>query len=98
MLLANITQHLVTLQQIYGTKLLWVKTTPVPTVDVAYGFGCNGSATDCLNPARFDTDVVKYNEAAEEVVSTAIAQQVRMYASVDVQHERLIFERLCTRT
>jgi hypothetical protein len=74
-LLANITQHLVNLQRIHGTKLLWVKTTPVPTVP-AYGFECNGSATVCLNPARFDTDVVEYNAAAEEVVTAAIAQQV----------------------
>jgi xylose isomerase len=76
MLLANITQHLVTLQRARGTKLVWVKTTPVPTVASAYGFGCDGSATVCLNPARFDTDVVKYNAAAEEVVAAAIAQQV----------------------
>ena len=41
-LLQNITAHLAGYQQLYGTKLLWVKTTPVPTV-TAYGFGCNGS-------------------------------------------------------
>lgn len=79
MLLANITHHLVSLQQAHGTKLVWVKTTPVPTVASAYGFGCDGAATVCLNPARFDADVVKYNAAAAEVMSTAIAQQVRTF-------------------
>ena len=79
MLLANITQHLVMLQRAHGTKLVWVKTTPVPTVASMYGFGCDGSATVCLNPARFDTDVVKYNAAAEEVVAAAIAQQVSTF-------------------
>ena len=50
-LLSNITSHLVAVQRQHGTKLLWVKTTPVPTVP-AYGAGCNGSATVCLNPVR----------------------------------------------
>ena len=55
------------------TKLLWVKTTPVPTVD-AYGFQCNGTATVCLNPARFDRDVVRFNAAADAVMAAEVAK------------------------
>jgi len=69
-LLTEITEHLVEVQKKFGTKLLWVKTTPVPTVD-AYGYQCNGTATVCLNPARFDRDVVRYNAAADAVVAKA---------------------------
>ena len=72
-LLTNITQHLVAVQRKYGTKLLWVKTTPVPTVS-AYGFQCNGSATTCLNPARFDRDVVRFNAAADAVMAAENAK------------------------
>ena len=72
-LLTNITQHLVAVQRKYGTKLLWVKTTPVPTV-ATYGFQCNGSATTCLNPARFDRDVVVFNAAADAVMAAANAK------------------------
>merc|ERR1740130_1800662 len=72
----NITAHLVTVQKQYGTKLLWVKTTPVPTVKT-YGTpgpnGCNGSATVCLNPARFEADVEAYNVAADGVMAAANA-------------------------
>ena len=35
--------------------------------------GCNGSATVCLNPARFDADVVEYNTAADGVMAAANA-------------------------
>lgn len=73
MLLTNITQYLITQQREYGTKLLWVKTTPVPTVPT-YGFDCNGSGTDCLNPARFDHDVVRFNTAADTVIAAAVAK------------------------
>ena len=72
-LLADITQYLVKEQQRHGTKLLWVKTTPVPTVD-AYGFQCNGTATVCLNPARFDRDVVRFNAAADAVMAAEVAK------------------------
>lgn len=95
-LLANITQHLVNLQRIHGTKLLWVKTTPVPTV-AAYGFECNGSATVCLNPARFDTDVVKYNAAAEEVVTAAIAQQVSFSPLLSIKWHPICAPARCKR-
>ena len=72
-LLTDITQYLLKEQQRYGTKLLWVKTTPVPTVD-AYGFECNGTATVCLNPARFDRDVVRFNAAADAVMAAEVAK------------------------
>ena len=54
--LTNITSFLVSVQQQHGTKLLWVKTTPVPTVPM-YGPNCT-SSTKCLNPPRYDSDVV----------------------------------------
>jgi len=54
----------------------------VPTV-TAYGFGCNGSATVCLNPARFDRDVVRFNAAADAVMAAAVAAVARM-ATVDL--------------
>lgn len=81
-LLTNITAHLVAVQRMYGNKLLWVRTTPVPTVP-AYGVGCNGSATVCLNPARFDADVVRYNAAADRVVAAAVAAGARI-ATLDL--------------
>ena len=73
-LLSNITEHLAGIQrQQPQLKLLWVKTTPVPTVQT-YGTGCNGTATTCLNPARFDSDVVLYNAAADRVMAAANAR------------------------
>ena len=78
--LANITAHLVAVQEKHGTKLLWVKTTPVPTVK-AYGFGCNGTATVCLNPARFDRDVVAFNAAADGVIAAAVARGARIHTA-----------------
>mgnify|MGYP001985702763 CR=1 FL=1 len=47
-------------------ELLWVKTTPVPTVPT-WGPGCLNAS--CLNPARFDSDVRLYNAAAEAVMA-----------------------------
>ena len=55
-LLTEITAFLVDVQKRHQTKLLWVKTTPVPTVPV-YGIDCNDTHK-CLNPPRFDKDVV----------------------------------------
>ena len=54
----------------------------MPTV-TAYGFGCNGSATVCLNPARFDRDVVRFNAAADAVMAAAVAKGARI-ATVDL--------------
>lgn len=76
-LLTNITAHLTEVQRQHGTKLLWVKTTPVPTVP-AFGAGCNGSATVCLNPARYDRDVVLYNAAADKVMAAAANQGAKI--------------------
>jgi hypothetical protein len=61
----------------YQTKLLWVKTTPVPTVP-QYGPGCNDTAT-CLNPPRFDKDVVLYNKAADTVMAV---RSIRIFSSL----------------
>ena len=63
-------------QRRHGTKLLWVKTTPVPTVPT-YGPACNDTSR-CLNPPRFDPDVVLYNEAADRVVAAANAAGARI--------------------
>jgi hypothetical protein len=69
-LLSNITATLVNVQRQHGTKLLWVTTTPVPTVPT-YGPGCTNAS--CLNPPRFDSDVELYNAAAAKVIATAVS-------------------------
>jgi len=56
-------------QRQMGTKLLWVDTTPVPTVPT-YGPMCNDTSR-CLNPPRFDKDVVLFNHAAAGVIAAA---------------------------
>ena len=45
-LLTKITEQLAAVQKQSGAKLLWVKTTPVPTVPM-YGPGCNDTRTWC---------------------------------------------------
>jgi hypothetical protein len=75
-LLANITSFLADVQRQHGTKRLWVKTTPVPTVPT-YGPGCT-DPVGCLNPPRFDADVVLYNAAADRVVAAANAAGARI--------------------
>lgn len=72
-LLANLTDELVAVQEAQGAKLIWVTTTPVPTVPTYSVDGpCNVTAS-CLNPPRFDTDVRLYNAAAASVVAAANA-------------------------
>merc|ERR1712224_234068 len=46
-----------------------VSTTPVPTVPT-YGPDCDDTSK-CLNPPRFDDDVVLYNAAADAVLEKA---------------------------
>lgn len=75
-LLTNVTAALVAAQQQSGAKLLWVTTTPVPTVPT-YGPTCN-ETSKCLNPPRFDADVVLYNEAAAGVVAAAVKGGARI--------------------
>lgn len=70
-LLQGITDELVAVQKASGTKLLWVRTTPVPTVPT-YGLTCNDTSK-CLNPPRFDADVVLYNTVADEIIAEANA-------------------------
>jgi len=71
-LMANITSQLAAVQKAHPkTKLLWVDTTPVPTVPT-YGPSCNDTSR-CLNPPRFESDVVLYNKAAATVVAAANA-------------------------
>jgi hypothetical protein len=74
--LTNITNFLVGVQQQHNSKLLWVKTTPVPTVPT-YGPDCT-STTECLNPPRFDSDVRLYNAAADKVIAAANAKGARI--------------------
>ena len=72
-LLANLTDELVAVQGAQGAKLIWVTTTPVPTVPTYSVDGpCNATAS-CLNPPRFDADVRLYNAAAASVVAAANA-------------------------
>ena len=42
-----------------------------------YGPGCNDTRK-CLNPPRFDADVVLYNKAADGVIATAVAKGGRI--------------------
>jgi hypothetical protein len=71
-LLATLTDSLVGYQKAHGTKLLWVATTPVPTVPVYDQTTCN-QTSKCLNPPRFDSDVQLYNAAAAAVMAKANA-------------------------
>ena len=61
------------MQKAQGTKLLWVKTTPVPTVPMYGRMQPNGTICNdtrvCLNPPRYDADVVLYNKAADVVMA-----------------------------
>ena len=76
-LVTNITKELAAAQRVTPkTKLLWVDTTPVPTVPT-YGPGCNNTGR-CLNPPRFESDVVLYNTAAAGVVAAANAAGARI--------------------
>jgi hypothetical protein len=68
-LLTNATAQLVAVQKLHGTKLLWVKTTPVPTVPTYSAAGPCNQTSKCLNPPRFDSDVVLYNAAADAVMA-----------------------------
>lgn len=68
-LMKEIIDDLVSVQKSTGTKLVWVDTTPVPTVPM-YGPSCNDTSK-CLNPPRFDADVVLYNAAAATLISDA---------------------------
>lgn len=75
-LLANITAALVGVQKSTGAKLLWVRTTPVPTVptyDSSPTSTCN-DVYKCLNPPRYAGDVVLYNHAADGVIAAAQAR------------------------
>jgi hypothetical protein len=78
MLLTNITKTLADLQRRDGTKLLWVKTTPVPTVPTYSVTGPCHTTAKCLNPPRFDSDVVLYNAAADKVMALANANGAKI--------------------
>ena len=85
-LLGNIAQVLVKAQQQQGTKLVWVRTTPVPTVPVYDGKTCNVTS-QCLNPPRYDSDVRLYNQAADQVMQQmqaagAVIHQIDLYSFV----------------
>jgi len=70
-LMRNITTKLVQLQKRDNVKLLWVKTTPVPTVPTYSVSGPCNVTSECLNPPRFDSDVSLYNAAADKVIAEA---------------------------
>lgn len=70
-LLTNITDRLMRMaRKSPKTKLIWVTTTPVPTVPTYDGSTCNDTKM-CLNPPRFDDDVALYNEAAARIMAKA---------------------------
>jgi len=73
MLLSNITNNLVALQKRDNTKLLWVDTTPVPTVPVYDAGGPCNNTKKCLNPPRYDDDVVLFNKEANRVITEAVS-------------------------
>ena len=74
-LLANVTARLGDVQARDGTRLLYVTTTPVPTVPRYEwpGDDCT-NVSACLNPPRFDADVALYNEAALGVLAASGAE------------------------
>eukprot|EP00041_Stephanoeca_diplocostata_P003520 m.35294 g.35294 ORF g.35294 m.35294 type:complete len:304 (-) comp14399_c0_seq1:340-1251(-) len=77
-LLTNVTTALVEIQKNQGTKLLWVATTPVPTVPTYSVDGPCNETSKCLNPPRFDADVVLYNAAAAKVIAAANANGAKI--------------------
>jgi len=82
-LLTNITTTLVDEQKGSGTKLLWVTTTPVPNNPV---YDPNGPCSDykkCINPPRFDNDVILYNSIAAGIMADARRQGADI-ATVDL--------------
>jgi len=81
-LLADITNRLVELQERDGTKLLWVTTTPVPTVPVYDADGPCNTTKSCLNPPRYDDDVVLFNKKAQQVISDLKISTLDLYEFV----------------
>eukprot|EP00040_Diaphanoeca_grandis_P028396 m.164409 g.164409 ORF g.164409 m.164409 type:complete len:389 (-) comp31339_c3_seq1:432-1598(-) len=81
LLMTAIVDDLVAVQKEMKCKLIWVDTTPVPTVPT-YGPSCNDTSK-CLNPPRFDADVVLYNAAAAALVAQANAAGATI-ATVDL--------------
>eukprot|EP01052_Picozoa_sp_SAG31_P009820 SAG31_NODE_525_length_14489_cov_3.693815_8_plen_416_part_00 len=77
-LLTQITHALASVQKAHGTKLLWVKTTPVPTVPTYSVAGPCNQTSECLNPPRYDDDVVLYNTAADAVIMKANASGAKI--------------------
>lgn len=57
-----------------STKVLWISTTPVPTVPT-FSATCNDTSA-CLNPPRYDDDVRLYNDAARDVVANSTVDAV----------------------
>ena len=43
-----------------------------------------GTALECLNPARFQSDVVKFNAAADAVMAAAVKNDGAKIATVDL--------------
>ena len=73
-LLTNITTRLAQVQASSHKKLplLWVQTTPVPTVPTYTGTtGACNDTSKCLNPPRFDSDVALFNSIATKVIQAA---------------------------
>ena len=78
----SILTKLVDLRNADGTKLLWVRTTPVPDVPV-YDVGgpCNDTKT-CINPPRYDSDVRLFNEVADKIATAKNIPILDLYTFV----------------
>ena len=69
-LLRRVVSRLLELQSTTGVRLIWVNTTPVPTVPVYdENTSCN-ETSKCLNPPRYNHDVVRRNQIAADILDT----------------------------
>ena len=81
-LLQNITDYMILLRRKHSTKLLWVTTTPVPTVPVYNAEGPCNTTSKCLNPPRYNSDVILYNSAAKKIMDKASIPVLDLYTFV----------------
>ena len=85
-LLQQIVHKLAAVQRASGnkTRLVWVTTTPVPTVPCYSAAGPCNDTSHCLNPPRFDRDVRLYNSRAKTVIAAANDAGLASIETVDL--------------
>eukprot|EP01060_Flectonema_neradi_P021498 TRINITY_DN2917_c0_g1_i1.p1 TRINITY_DN2917_c0_g1~~TRINITY_DN2917_c0_g1_i1.p1 ORF type:complete len:285 (+),score=47.31 TRINITY_DN2917_c0_g1_i1:163-1017(+) len=81
-LITSITDFLLDYKKAHGTKLLWVTTTPVPNDPVWTEDGPCNVTSQCIFPARFNSDVVEFNKIAQEIVDKAGIPTLDLYTFV----------------